>query len=240
MYKNKKILALIPARGASKRIPHKNIKLLLGEPLIARTIEQAKKSRYIDSIVVSTDDKKIAGISRNYGAEVPFIRPRRLALDTAKGIDVVLQAINWLKKNGREYDLVVLLQPTSPLRASTDIDNAIELLFSKSAKAVISVCESGHKPLWSDVLPKSGCMRNFMKKNKQSSNAPQYYTLNGAIYLGYCSYIKKHKGFLGARTFAYIMPQERSVDIDSEFDFWIAEQFLSNSANKQALRMRND
>lgn len=226
MYKKKRILALIPARGGSKRLAGKNVRLFLGKPLIARTIEQAKKSRYIDTILVSTDDRKISAISKAYGASVPFLRPANLATDTASSIDVLLHAIDWLGKKGAYYDLIVLLQPTSPLRTNIDINHAVETLFSKKAKAIVSVYKTGRKPLWSGVLPEDCSMKDFMKKNKTRSNDSEYYTLNGAIYLGYTDYIKRNKGFMGSRTFAYIMPQERSVDIDDKFDFWMAEQIL--------------
>ena len=166
MYKGKNILGLIPARGGSKGLPRKNIKPLLGKPLIAWTIEQALASRYLDRVVVSTDNKEIAEISKKYGAEVPFMRPKELAEDNAKGIDVVLHAIDWLKENNKrkQYDLMMLLQPTSPLRATEDIDKAIETLFLKEAKAIVSVCEVAHHPLWANTLPKNGCMKDFIKK----------------------------------------------------------------------------
>jgi len=138
MYKDKKILALIPARGGSKGLPRKNIKPLLGKPLIAWTIEQSLASKYLDKVVVSTEDKEIAEISKKYGAEVPFIRPKELAKDDTPSIDVVLHAIDFLEKK-ELFNIIVLLQPTSPLRTISDIDNSIEFLFSKNAQAIISV-----------------------------------------------------------------------------------------------------
>ena len=236
MYKGKKILALIPARGGSKGLPGKNIKPLLGKPLIAWTIEQAKASKYIDRIIVSTDDKEIAAVAKKYGAEVPFMRPKELATDKAKGIDVVFHAMSWFRKNekNRQYDLIMLLQPTSPLRTAEDIDKAIELLFFKKAKAIVSVCEVDHHPLWVNTLPKNGCMKNFIRKevlNKNRQDLPTFYRLNGAIYLAYCDYLKKQKSFFGEETFAYIMPRERSIDIDSELDLKLAE-ILKNSTKQ--------
>ena len=228
MYKGKNILGLIPARGGSKRLLRKNIKLLLGKPLITWTIEQALASKYLDRVVVSTDDKKIAEISIKYGAEVPFVRPKELAEDNTKGIDVVLHAIDCLKEDDRrkQYDLIMLLQPTSPLRKSEDIDKAIELLFLKEAKAIVSVCEVDHHPLWANTLPEDECMKDFIRKeimNKNRQELPVFYRLNGAIYLAYCNYIKKQKSFFGEKTFAYIMPKERSVDIDDKIDLKLAE-----------------
>ena len=234
MYKRKTILGLIPARGGSKGLPRKNIKSLLGKPLIAWTIEQALASKYLDRVVVSTNDKEIAEISKKYGAEIPFMRPKELAEDNAKGIDVVLHVIDWLKKNDRrkQYDLIMLLQPTSPLRKSEDIDKAIELLFLKEAKAIISVCEVDHHPLWANTLPKDGCMKDFIRKeikNKNRQELPLLYRLNGAIYLAYCDYIKQCKSFIGKETFAYKMLRERSIDIDDEIDFKLAQILMKNN-----------
>ncbi len=234
MYKSKNILGLIPARGGSKGLPRKNIKLLLGEPLIAWTIKQALASRYLDRIVVSTDDKEIAEISKKYEAEVPFIRPKELAKDNAKGIDVVLHVIDWISENDeqKQYDLIMLLQPTSPLRKFEDIDKSIELLFLKKANAIVSVCEVDHHPLWANTLPENGCMKNFIRQeimNKNRQKLPVFYRINGAIYLAYCDYIKEQESFFGENTFAYIMPKSMSIDIDSEVDFKLAETLMGNN-----------
>ncbi|KPK42814.1 MAG: CMP-N-acetlyneuraminic acid synthetase [Omnitrophica WOR_2 bacterium SM23_29] len=229
MFRNKKILALIPARGGSKGLHRKNMRPLLGKPLILWTIEQAKNSKYIDRIIVSTDDKEIARISKKYGAEVPFMRPKKLAGDNVKGIKVVSHAVAWLQKNNSVFELLMLLQPTSPLRTSKDIDAAIKLLFKKNAQAVISITETDHHPYFSNTLPSNGRMANFLRPesiNKNRQELPAFYRLNGAIYLAYVSYIKKKKNFLGKNTFAYTMPSERSIDIDSEIDFKLAELLL--------------
>jgi N-acylneuraminate cytidylyltransferase/CMP-N,N'-diacetyllegionaminic acid synthase len=222
LYKGKTILALIPARGGSKGLPRKNIKTLLGKPLIAWTIEQALASKYLDKVIVSTDDREIAEVSKKYSAEVPFIRPKELAEDDTKGINVILHVINWIEKNNKKYDLIILLQPTSPLRTSEDIDNAISLFFLKKANAIVSVCEVDHHPLRANTLPEDGCMKDFIKPeitNKNRQELPKYYRLNGAIYLAYWDYLKEQKTFFGKKTFACIMPQDKSIDIDSEIDF---------------------
>lgn len=236
MYKNKKILALIPARGGSKGLLGKNVKPLLGKPLIVWTIEQAKNTKYIDRIIVSTEDEEIAEISKDSGAEVPFLRPEKLATDDSKSIDVILHAIEWVKENdGIFYDLVIMLQSTSPLRLSEDIDKAVELLFSKNAKAIISVCEAEHSPRWANTLPEDGCLKDFIKPESMNKNRQEYdifYRLNGAIYLAYCDYIKKQKSFFGNKSFAYIMPKERSIDIDYELDFKLAEFLMKNKFHK--------
>ncbi len=232
MYKGRKILGLITARGGSKELPQKNIKPLLDKPLIAWTIEQALMSKYLDRVIVSTDDGKIAEISKKYGAEVPFLRPEELATDESKSIDVVLHTIDWMDTNDKPYDLLMLLQPTSPLRTSKDIDKAIELLFSKNARAVVSVCEVEHHPYWTNILPDNGCMENFIKPeimNKNRQELPIFYRLNGAIYLSYCDYLKHQGSFFGKETFAYIMSKERSIDIDNEIDFKLAEILIAKN-----------
>lgn len=241
MYKDKKILAVIPARGGSKGLPGKNIKLLYGKPLIAWSIGEALRSKYLDKIIVSTDDRRISRISRKYGVEVPFLRPKKLATSKAKMIDVLLHALAHFKKKRKSYDLIMLLQATSPLRGYRDIDASIELLFRKKAKSVISVCESGHHPSLLVKLTRQGQLTGFNKKmimNKNRQELAPYYRINGALYFSYIDYLKKRKGFIGSSTYAYVMPRERSIDIDTEFDFKLAEFFLSNIIKrKKCLRI---
>lgn len=231
MFKSKKIIALIPARGGSKGLPKKNILPLLGKPLIAWTIEQALLSKYIDKILVSTDDEKIAQISRKYGAEVPFIRPNKIATDKATGMQVVFHALKWLEKHNECYDLIILLQPTSPLRVNKDIDKAVQLLFTKNARAIVSVCETYHHPWWSNRLPKDLNMKSFISPeilNKRRQDLPVFYQLNGAIYLADTNYLHQYNGFFGPNTFAYKMPKERSIDIDLDVDFKLAALLLED------------
>lgn len=229
MYKKNRILAVITARGGSKRLPGKNIKPLRGKPLIAWTIEAAKGSRYIDRIIVSTDDKKITAISLKYGAETPFMRPPRLAQDMSKSVDAVLHTIDWMKKKeGVGCDLVILLQPTSPLRSAADIDGAVDIFFSKNAASVVSVCDTGIPCNITGTLAPDDRMVEFGRMKGKTS-----YRINGAIYLTREDYIKRHKTFIGKRTFAYIMPKSRSVDIDDEFDFKLAEFLLMVRGRKE-------
>ncbi len=230
MFKNNTILALIPARGGSKGLPGKNILPLDGKPLIAWSIEQALQSNMCDKIVVSTDDEEIAKTARQYGAEVPFLRLRELAADHAKGIDVVLHAMDWHTKQGELFDLLLLLQPTSPLRDAVDIRKAAELFTQKNAEAVVSVCESEHSPLWMNTIGPDLCMKDFLaaaaqNKNRQELN--KYYRLNGAIYMGRWDFLEQNQSFFSENTFAYIMPPERSIDIDRELDFRFAEFLLT-------------
>ncbi|ADA66515.1 acylneuraminate cytidylyltransferase [Thermotoga petrophila RKU-10] len=224
-----KIVGIIPARRGSKGIRNKNIVNLCGKPLIYYTIKEALKSKVIDKLIVSTDSEKIAKLAKSFGAEVPFIRPKELATDDAKGIDVILHAMNWFESRGEIFDAVLVLQPTSPLRSHEDIIKAVEVFLEKKANAVVSVCEVEHHPLWANVLPDDKSMDNFIRKeirNKNRQELPKYYRLNGAIYLARWNYLKNYKDWFHHKCYALIMPQERSVDIDSEVDLAVAEYFL--------------
>ena len=229
MYKNKKFLAIIPARGGSKRLPNKNILDLVGKPLIAYTIEAAKKSKYIDEIIVSSDSDNILNIAKEYNIKT-IKRPDYLASDTAKTIDVLKHVMENIKN---KYDYIVLLQPTSPLRNEKHIDEAIELLDDKNADAIVSVCEIEHSPLWSNTLPSSLSMEDFLReevKNKRSQDLDKYYRINGAIYI--CkmdALLKQNTLFLSKNIFAYVMDRKSSVDIDDEIDFKLAEVLLKGN-----------
>lgn len=230
MYKGKTILVLIPARGGSKGVPRKNIRLLLDKPLIAYTIETALEIDFLDKVIVSTDDLEIAQISREYGAEIPFLRPYELATDEARSIDVILHVMDWMEKEHGAFNLILLLQPTSPFRNREDIKAALDIFFEKNAKAVVSVCEAEHSPLWMNTLNDDLNMKDFIRKdilNKNRQELGKYYRINGAIYIAEWDYLKQNKTFFGDKTYAYIMPKERSIDIDTEMDFKFAE-FLIN------------
>jgi len=234
MYKNRSILGIIPARSGSKGLPGKNIMSLCGKPLISWTIREALLSKYLDKVIVSTDDNKIALISRKYGADVPFLRPKKLATSSSKIIDVLIHAINYLENKDQNYQLIMLLQPTSPLRKAQDIDGAIELLFKKKAKSIVSVCPSEHHPWWSDTLTKDERLTNFLKQidlHKNRQHLPKFYRINGAIYLVYIEFLKKNKSFFSKETFAYLMPIERSVDIDNQLDFEFAKVLAKKIKN---------
>ena len=226
MYENKTFLAIIPARSGSKRLPNKNILPLNGKPLIEYTINAAKKSRYIDEIVVNSDSDRILEIAKRNNVKT-LKRPKDLAKDTSPTINTIIYTLKFYKG----FDFVVLLQPTSPLREYRHIDEAIEFLLNKNADAVISVCEMEHPPLWSNTLPADLSMKNFLKKeviNKRSQDLPTYYRLNGAIYI--CrseKLLREQTFFIEDKIFAYIMDKESSVDIDDEFDFKFAEFLLT-------------
>ena len=226
MLNGKTFLAIIPARGGSKRLPRKNILELAGKPLIAWTIEAAQKSKHIDRVVVTTDDREIEEISVNWGANV-IQRPANLATDTASSVDVVIHAIDHVNTI---YDYVILLQPTSPLRNAHHIDEAVEMIFKKCADAIISVCEAEHSPLWCNTLPEDENMSKFIRediKGKRSQDLPKYYRLNGAVYIADILRLYTEKTFnLTNNTFAYVMPQENSVDIDTELDLAFTGKLL--------------
>ena len=225
-----KFLAIIPARGGSKRLPRKNVLDLCGKPLIAYSIETGLQSKYIDKVVVSSDDEEILQISKEFGAEA-IKRPDILASDTATTFDAIKHTIDSLEK----YEYIVLLQATSPLRNSKHIDEAIELLEEKKADAVVSVCEMEHSPLWSNTLDDTLSMNNFLKDevlNKRSQDLEKHYRLNGAIYICKTELLLKEKSFfLKENIFAYIMDRKSSIDIDEEIDFKKAEFFLKQSKN---------
>jgi len=222
---NNKYLAIILARGGSKRLPRKNILDLNGKALIAYSIEAGLQSKYIDKVIVSSDDNEILDISKKYGADV-LKRPDELASDTATSFDTIKHTI----ENSNKYDYIILLQPTSPLRDANHIDGAIELLEEKNADAIVSVCEMDHSPLWSNILDKSLSMKGFLRDevlNKRSQDLETYYRINGAIYI--CKtdkLLKEESFFLKDNIFAYIMDRKSSVDIDEEIDFKIAEVLL--------------
>lgn len=233
MYDGRRILAVVPARGGSKGLPGKNLRHLGGRPLIAWSIEAGRRSRYVDRVIVSTDSNEIAEAAHAAGAAVPFTRPVELASDSAKSIDAILHAIDWHERAGLLFDLVLVLQPTSPLRTSDDIDRAIELLFARQALATVSVCETEHHPWWANTLPTDGSMAGFLRPEALNSNRqdlPPYYRLNGAIYLADIEFLKRSRSFYGPETFACVMPAERSVDIDNLLDFHLAEAILAGSS----------
>jgi CMP-N,N'-diacetyllegionaminic acid synthase len=227
---NKHLLAIIPARGGSKRLPRKNVLDLSGLPLIAWTINAALSSKYIDRVIVSTDDPEIARVSEEHGAEVPFLRPEHLSTDQAASIDAIFHSLEALECRGDNFDFVILLQPTSPLRNEDDIDGAVEQLIEKNSNAVISICKAEHHPLWCNTLPHDLSMADFLNReirNIRSQDLPVYYRLNGAIYLCSIEELKKQRTlYIENDITAYIMPQDRSVDIDGEIDLVLAKMML--------------
>lgn len=225
--KKPSILALIPARGGSKGVPRKNIRDVGDKPLIAWSIEAAIQSARLDRVIVTTDDVEIAAIAQQYGAEVPFTRPSVLAQDQTTSADVVIHALDWLSTH-QNYnpDLILLLQPTSPLRSTADIDAAIDLLQEKRASSIVSVCEAHPHPYWAKKVDDDGKLSEFFpldQTHTQRQTLPPAYSVNGAIYLVDCRQFITHKSFYLTPSYAYFMPRSRSIDVDTEWDLQIAD-----------------
>ncbi len=220
-----KNIAIIPARSGSKGVKDKNIRNLCGKPLMAYTIEEAVKSGEFDEVMVSTDSEKYAEIARQYGANVPFLRSRVTSSDTASSWDLVEEVLNGYRERGQEFDTFSLLQPTSPLRTAEDIIGAYQLYRQKANFAVVSVCEAEHSPLWCGHLPEDGEFIGFVNQEnmKQRQAGEKFYRLNGAIYIVNISKFEKNQFLYQKGSFAYIMSQRASVDIDTEIDFRLAE-----------------
>lgn len=236
MYKNNKVLCVIPARSGSKGLPGKNIKKLLGKPLIAYTIEHAKESKYIDRIIVSTDDLTIAAIAKRYGAEIPFLRPKALARDSAGTVDVLLHAMDLMeKKESFTFDILVLLHATTPLRTPDDIDNCIDLLVDKNADSVFSVTESHRNPYFNMIEIDKDKKVSLVKKGAflTRQSCPQVFDMNSSIYVWRKEALKKKRGIFLKKSRIYVMPKERSIDIDDYFDFEIAKILMQKQIRER-------
>jgi len=225
---NNSILGVIPARGGSKGLPGKNKKLLSGKPLISWTIEEAKQSKYIDRLIISSDNDEIIKIAQDLNCEAPFKRPAKLACDNTAGIDVALHAIEQCPG----FDIIVYLQPTSPLRLCKDIDRCIEIMIEKSAKSTVSVCKVDKSPHLMYQIDKENQMIPILPIRSKTTNRqefPTYYSVNGAVYVSQIEWLLKYKTLITKETVSYIMPRIRSIDIDDELDFLFAENIaLSN------------
>lgn len=225
------VLAIIPARGGSKGLPRKNILPLLGKPLIAYTIEQAKKSKYINRTIVTTDDEEIAEVSLKYGAEVPFMRPKELGEDNITTNEVIKHVLDKLKETeGRIPKIICLLQCTSPLRGIDDIDSTIEKLFEKDFDTSVSVCEVDSNPYWANVF-NGDKLEYFLeegKKIKRRQDLPKVYEMNGAVYVVKTEAFLRENNIECENMTGYIMNKEKSIDIDTLRDFKIAEFMLMN------------
>jgi CMP-N,N'-diacetyllegionaminic acid synthase len=223
-------LALIMARGGSKGVPGKNMRLVGGKPLIVHTFEAAGTSRLLDRTVLSTDDPRIAETGREFGIDVPFLRPAELAKDNSHVIDATIHALNWLAENeGYMAEYSMLLQPTSPFRTADDIDNAIRLAVEKKADAVVSVTPSIHHPCHAKRIDPKGILEEYVDTSfsrKRRQDIPLSFSLNGAIYLVKSECLLKQKSWCPPGTYAYVMPQERSLDIDTEWDVRVADFLL--------------
>lgn len=220
------ILAIIPARGGSKGIPRKNIKKLAGKPLIAWTIEEAKKSKYITRLILSSDDDEIIEIAKKYGCEVPFKRPKEIAQDQTSGMEPVLHAIQQCPG----YDYVLLLQPTSPFRTIEDIDNCIDKVIKNNYSFCVSVTESKETPYWMYTVDSTDVMLPLMKNSPATrQELSKTYSLNGALYIAKTTDFIKEKKFINDTTVPFIMSQSHSYDIDEPIDFKICNFLMEES-----------
>jgi N-acylneuraminate cytidylyltransferase/CMP-N,N'-diacetyllegionaminic acid synthase len=228
------IVAVIPARGGSKSVPGKNIKKLAGKPLIAHTIEDALKAKTLNRVIVSTNDEKIAKISKQYGAEVPFKRPAYLATDTAHTPPVIKHAVKYLEeKEGSKVDVVVTLQPTSPLRKPEDIDAAVNKLIRTNADCVVTICEVEYPPFWMKILQGDKIIP-FVKTKidyhlLERQQLPKVYKLNGAVFVTKRDILMKKNKLIGGDVRAIKMDTKRSLDINSLMDFMLAENLMKKN-----------
>jgi CMP-N,N'-diacetyllegionaminic acid synthase len=231
------VLALIPARGGSKGIKRKNIIDLNGKPLISYTIKEALKSKYInnENIWCSTDDKEIANISKKLGAEIPFIRPKKYAEDDSTSVSVAIHALDWASNNNINFDCLILLQPTSPLRTAEDIDSAFELMNEKKADSVVSITKPDILPFNLKYLNEDGTIKEYTKKeyNRRQEMPDNIYGTNGAIYIVKTKILYTKNSFFGGKNYGYVMNKEKSIDIDSDYDLKIARLLLKDRDNKR-------
>ena len=219
--------ALIPARGGSKGIRRKNIKMIAGKPLIVWTIEAALRSLSLGGVVVSTDDLEIAEVARRAGAQVPFIRPAELAQDQTPGLDPVLHALDQLP----QFDSVVLLQPTSPLRTTDDINGFLNLVAQKKTPSAVSVTQADTHPYWTYHLNADQTMARFVDAAPvaRRQDLPAVFSLNGAMYYADANWLRDSGSLVGTETLAYVMSKELSVDLDTPLDWKFAEILLKES-----------
>lgn len=232
------VLYLVLARGGSKGVPHKNLALAGGKPLIAWTLLAASEARHHGRIVVSTDSNEIMTVAQEFGAEAPFIRPAHLSSDMATSFEATAHCLGWLKEHEAYVpDLLVLLQPTSPLRAARDIDLAIDVALEKNAKAVVSVTTAGCHPYWMKTINEQGELVNWTMDAPaivRRQDLPTVYGLNGAIYVIKPDALLEHKTWYPDSTYPYVMPPERSLDVDTVWDLHVVDLILRDQPHHRA------
>ena len=233
MIDGNRILAIIPARGGSKGIKNKNIAALAGKPLLQWTIEAAKKSKYVDRIVLSSDDPQIQEIAELLGCEVPFTRATHLATDEASTIDVLVDVLERVVG----FDVVVLLQPTSPLRTAEDIDSCINLMMQDNAPSVVSLCAVEDHPALVVKFRNENQITPFLPHSSSQSlrrqDLPGAFRLNGAVYAAKIPWLLRERSFTAQGSVGFVMPKRRSVDIDERDDLFTAEQLLSDQIHSK-------
>lgn len=229
MYQGHKILAVIPARGGSKGIPKKNITDLCGKPLIAYSIEQALACPYVDDVIVSTDSETIRDVAQSYGAEIPFLRPADLASDTARTIDALLYTVAELRKMGRDYDYLLLLQPTQPIREAFHLTEAIETLIASGQDSLVSVSAAKEHPILMRTIDAQGKLHTLLPVSStvRRQDFPPVYKVNGSIYLNRLNASFNETTSLNDNDIPYIMDAQYAIDIDSMEDLELAAHYLS-------------
>lgn len=236
----KKRLAIIPARGGSKGIPGKNIYPVAGRPLIYYTIEAAKKAQEmgaVDRVIVSTDSEEIAGISREFGAEVPFIRPKELAADASKSAGFMMHAVEFYHDKQEYYDDIVLLQPTSPLRSADDIAAAVEVYDRAGQQSLVSCYQEESVSVYNSYYLKNDVgipLHPDHNKGKRRQDLPEVFVRNGAIFITDVQYLLSSQLVIGEEPAVYIMPKERSLNIDTQYDMELAEWLMERNGNGKA------
>lgn len=231
MYKNSLILGIITARGGSKGIPGKNIRLLAGKPLLAHSILVGKQSKHLDRFILSSDDAEIIEVGKSYGVEVPFVRPAELATDTAKSLPVLQHAVAFCEKQeGRKYDFIALFEPTAPMRVAEDVDRCIEIAVDNNADSVLGLVEIGdaHPVRAKKII--DGKIEPFgipePEQGMRRQDQEKAYFRNGSVYILKRDNVMERDNLWGGVSLPYIMPPERSVNIDEEADFVLAEYWL--------------
>ena len=233
MSNNFSCLGIILARGGSKGLPGKNVKPLCGKPLINWSIDQGLQCSFVNDLIVSTDCQDIASVAIKAGAEVPFLRPKALALDTSSSIDAIIHAIDYLDDFGRTYDYVLLLEPTSPLRQVKDLEESFNLITKQEFESLVSVSEATtHHPNFMFTINDNHCIVPY--SNGQSCNGlrrqdlqPCYF-LDGSIYLSSIKSLKHNGGFYHSSTYAYVLSKWKSLEIDDLDDFLMVEALMKH------------
>lgn len=227
---DKNILGVIPARGGSKGVPRKNVREVAGKPLIAWTIDQAAESRYLDRCIISTENDEIAEVAQNYGGDVPFRRPDRLSKDEVPSTEPILHALDELDG---DFDWVVKLHATTPLRTSEDIDNCLEFFDSRDAPSCVSVTEPETSPYWMFEKGEDETLEPLFGDEFaiQRQQLDDIFAVNGAIYVAETDWLRENTSFYSDGTVGYEMPRERSLDIDDFFDLKLCDLILSDRSD---------
>lgn len=230
MINNKKVLGIIPARGGSKGLKNKNVLNLNGYPLIYWPIKALKNSKYVDKFILSSDSKKITKIANKYKCPTPFLRPKSLAKDTSSTIDVVIHAIDYFKSKNLYFDYVILLEPTSPLTSSDDVNKAIEKLDkNKKAHSIVGISKNiNQHPSFTVSLSNKKYLKFLDKKFKRRQEISDLYFLDGSLYISKVEALMKYKSFYHNKTLGFIMPKWKSFEIDDYIDFLIISTLMKN------------